>query len=130
MLVIDASCVVEVLIGGAQADEIRTRMMQDRDHAAPHLIDAEVLGVIRRQLLAGQLDRTGADQAVADLAEWPAERFGHRHLLARAWELRHQVRTWDALYVSLAEALQATLVTTDGRLGRVGGLACPIEVLQ
>jgi predicted nucleic acid-binding protein len=40
------------------------------------------------------------------------------------------VRTWDALYVALAEALDATLVTLDARLGRVEGLACAVEVLD
>ena len=32
------------------------------------------------------------------------------------------------MYVALAEALEATLLTTDGRLARVPGLHCAIEV--
>jgi predicted nucleic acid-binding protein len=64
-----------------------------------------------------------------DLRDWPAERFGHRMLLARAWELRDRVRTWDALYVALAEALDATLITLDERLGSVAGLDCQVEVV-
>src|SRR5665809_173821 len=64
-----------------------------------------------------------------DLRDWPGERFGHRTLLDRVWDLRDTVRTWDALYVALAEAFDATLVTLDQRLGRVEGLACPVEVI-
>jgi predicted nucleic acid-binding protein len=80
--------------------------------------------------MLGRLDDTAARQAVEDLRDWPAERFGHRMLLARAWELRDRVRTWDALYVALAEALDATLITLDERLGRVAELDCRVEVIE
>jgi predicted nucleic acid-binding protein len=128
MLIVDASCLYEVLVGTERAELIRERFLADPDHGAPHLIDVEVFNVIRRDLLLGRLDQTTADQAIDDLGDWPAERFGHRSLLHRAWELRHNVRGWDAMYVSLAEVLGATLITTDARLGGVRGLGCPIEV--
>jgi predicted nucleic acid-binding protein len=32
------------------------------------------------------------------------------------------------MYVALAEALQATLLTTDQRLARVAGLQCSVEL--
>ena len=130
MLVVDASCLCEVLIGGPGAEAIRERLCADDDHAAPHIIDAEVLGVIRREHLRGRLDRTEASQAVEDLEAWPGERFGHRHLLARAWDLRDTVRGWDAMYVALAEALDAVLVTTDGRLASATGPSCRIEAIS
>jgi predicted nucleic acid-binding protein len=129
MLVVDASCLYEVVADTVWAEEVRARLSADADQAAPHLIDAEVLGVIRRDRLLGRLDATGAHQAVEDLRDWPGERFGHRSLLERAWELRDNARSWDALYVALAEALGATLITLDQRLGRVAGLDCPVEVI-
>ena len=128
MLVVDASCIYEVIADTPGAEAIRQRLLADEDHAAPHLVDAEVLGVIRRQHLLGVLDGTAATQAVDDLGAWPGERYGHRPLLQRAWELRASVRSWDALYVALAEALGATLLTTDARLGAASGPRCPIEV--
>ena len=79
--------------------------------------------------MLGRLDATAARQAIEDLRDWPGERFGHGGLLERAWELRENVRAWDAVYVALAEALDATLLTLDARLGRAPGLACPVEVL-
>jgi predicted nucleic acid-binding protein len=129
MLVVDASCLCEVLIGGLSAEAIRNRLAADRDHAAPHLVDVEVFGVVRREHAQGRLDRTAAVQAVDDLEAWPGERFGHRALLARAWELRDTVRGWDAMYVALAEALDATLVTTDQRLAAARGPTCSIQVV-
>jgi predicted nucleic acid-binding protein len=129
MLVVDASCLCEAVIGGPSAEEIRDRLRGDHDHAAPHIVDVEVLGVIRREHLRGNLDRTEAAQAVEDLEAWPGERFGHRLLLARAWDLRDAVRGWDAMYVALAEALDAVLVTTDRRLAAATGPTCLIEAL-
>ncbi len=129
MLVVDASCLCEVLVGGPGAESIRRRLAADVDQAAPHILDVEVFGVLRREHLLGRLDRTEAAQAVEDLEAWPGERFGHRLLLSRAWELRHTVRGWDAMYVALAEALDAVLITTDRRLAAATGPTCRIEVL-
>ncbi|MGH3503470.1 MAG: type II toxin-antitoxin system VapC family toxin [Nocardioidaceae bacterium] len=129
MLVVDASCLCEVLIGGQGAETARHRLAADDDHAAPHILDVEVFGVVRREHLRGRLDRTAAAQAVEELETWPGQRYGHRLLLSRAWELRDTVRGWDAMYVALAEALNAVLVTTDERLAAAAGPMCPIEVI-
>ena len=37
---------------------------------------------------------------------------------------------YDALYVALAEQLNAPLLTADTRLSRVPGLRCSVEVLE
>lgn len=129
MLVVDASCLAEVVTGGVEAEAIRRRLAGEADQAAPHIIDVEVFGIVRREHLGGRLDPTGAGQAVADLAAWPGERFGHRPLLARAWELRNTVRGWDAMYVALAEALDAVLLTADRRLAAAVGPTCRIETI-
>jgi predicted nucleic acid-binding protein len=129
MLVVDASCLYAALTGAVQADAVRARLEADPDQAAPHVVDVEVLGVVRREHRFGQLDATAATQAIEDLEDWPGERFGHRVLLARAWELRDTVRAWDAMYVALAEALGAPLLTLDVRLARAPGLTCEIDVV-
>ena len=46
MLVVDASCVAEVVLAGPDAEPVRERLLGDSDQAAPHLVDAEVLGVV------------------------------------------------------------------------------------
>ncbi|MBX3029210.1 MAG: type II toxin-antitoxin system VapC family toxin [Chloroflexi bacterium] len=128
MLVVDASCLYAVVADTPDGERVRSRLILDQDLAAPHVVDVEVLGVIRRDRMLGKLDATAAAQAVEDLRDWPGERYGHRPFLARAWELRGWVRSWDAMYVALAEALGATLVTLDERLARVAGLDCTVEV--
>jgi predicted nucleic acid-binding protein len=128
MLIVDASCLFEVVADTPRAREIAARLASDVDQMAPHVVDVEVMGVIRAQYLKGRLDGTAARQAVADLRDWPGERFGHRWLLERTWELRDSVRGWDAFYVALAEAFDVTLLTMDERLARAQGPTCRIEV--
>lgn len=129
MLVVDASCLYEVVAATDRAEAIRQRLAADGDHIAPHVIDVEVFGVIRRHHLLGYLDTTAAEQAVDDLRDWPGERVGHRALLGRAWELRATVRGWDAMYVALAEAFGVVLLTLDGRLTTAAGPTCEFELL-
>lgn len=130
MLIVDASCLFEVVADTPRSHMVAARLAADTEHAAPHVVDVEVMGVIRAQHLRGRLDATGASQAIMDLRDWPGERVGHRWLLERAWQLRDSVRGWDAFYVALAEAFEATLVTLDARLARAHGPTCRIEVLD
>ena len=129
MLVVDAACVIELVIRGKQVDQVEARLALDPVFAAPEIVDVEVLGVIRREHMHGSLDETAAYLATQNLREWTGIRFGHRPFIQRAWELRHNVGTKDAFYVALAEALELTLVTLDGRLSRAPGIRCEVEVL-
>jgi len=127
MLVIDASALFETLTEGPLEQAINERTASDPEHAAPHIIDVEVFGAIRRDLQRGLLDHTQATHALTKLAAWPGQRYGQQLLLGRAWELRDTVRGWDAMYVALAEILDAVLVTTDRRLANARGPRCQIE---
>jgi predicted nucleic acid-binding protein len=129
MLVVDASCLLDLLTKAPGSDAIESRLAADPDHAAPHVVDVEAMSVVRREHMRGRLDRTAATQAIEDLAAWPGERFSHILLLRRAWELRDNVRGWDAMYVALAEALDAVLVTKDRRLAAATGPTCRIEAI-
>ncbi len=126
MLVVDASCLYEVVAATELAPRIARHLTADEDQFAPHLIDVEVFGVIRRHHQLGHLDGTAARLAIDDLRDWPGERISHTPLLARAWELRTTVRGPDAMYVALAEVLDAPLLTTDARLSRAPGPRCEV----
>lgn len=78
---------------------------------------------------AGRLDPHRGGQALDDLADLPMQRVVHTALLARCWELRDDLTTYDAAYVALAEVLQATLLTGDRRLAHAPGPRCAVELV-
>jgi predicted nucleic acid-binding protein len=45
------------------------------------------------------------------------------------WELRPKLTIYDGCYVTLAEAVDSSLVTADGRLANAPGVRCAGEVL-
>ncbi|HUG65695.1 MAG TPA: type II toxin-antitoxin system VapC family toxin [Gaiellaceae bacterium] len=94
---------------------------------APHLIDAEVIGVIRRYVLQGQVDAHTGERALADYEKLRMTRLPHMPLLRRVWELRDNVSAADGFYVALAEVLGAPLVTTNASLARVPRLEIEIR---
>jgi predicted nucleic acid-binding protein len=85
---------------------------------------------MRRFTLAGELTPERAEQALLDLADLPLTRYAHTDLISRLWSLRDSLTAYDAAYVALAEALDAPLVTSDGKLARAHGHAARIELFD
>lgn len=130
MIVVDASVLVTALADdGPDGDRHRARLVNER-LAAPHLIDVEVVSAWRRLAAAGRLDERRAAFARADLRSLPLDRVPHGPLLDRSWELRGSVTAYDAVYVALAEMLDAPLLTLDERLASAHGPTCVIEVVR
>lgn len=132
MIVLDASVVVDfVLLIGPHHDTIVRRMGEHaRALAAPHLLDAEVGQVLRRFVRAGSLSAARADDAIRDYLAIGITRYPHASLLLRAFDLRDNATVYDGLYLALAEALDATLLTRDVALGTVPGHRARVEVLS
>ncbi len=129
VIVVDASVIVTGLADdGDDGDRVRARLGGER-LVAPAVIDLEVMSAWRRLLAAGALDERRAALALADLDALPLERAPHGPLLARCWELRANLTTYDAAYVALAEALGVPLLTGDARLAAAPGIRCEVETL-
>lgn len=111
--VVDASSVVAYLLG--EGTEAERRGMLGDAHA-PGLVDVEVTQTLRGLLRASKLDFATAELGRVELAELGVRRHPDVRLLRRAWELRDVCTTYDALYVALAEALDAALLTREARL--------------
>jgi predicted nucleic acid-binding protein len=125
-LIIDASAAVEYLLK-TNLGESLSPLLDEAALAAPELLDAEVLAVLRREVSTARLKATRAQQALDDLRDWDLERIGHRELLNEAWSLRTRVTAYDALYVAAARIRGATLVTADGPLARAAALGVPVH---
>jgi predicted nucleic acid-binding protein len=129
-LVVDASVIVDLILDmPPHAASIGERLRTEPGLAAPHLLDAEVASVLRNRVLRGKLPSAGALTALADFVALPIERFPQTALLSRAFELRDNASVYDALYLALAEALDARLLTRDRRLASVPGVTARIEVV-
>jgi predicted nucleic acid-binding protein len=118
VLVVDASAIVEALLGTELGIEVRERMHDHQLHAPAHL-DAEVLSALGRIHRTGNLQQTTVTTALKELAGAPIRRYPLADLLAGAWKRRDNQRLVDALYSELAALLDAVaLLTTDARLAR------------
>ena len=113
--VVDASSVVAYLLGeGSEAE--RAAMLGDVH--APQFLDVEATQALRGLLRGSKIDLATAERGRVELGELGLRRHPDGRLLRRAWELRDTCTTYDALYVALAEALDAMLLTRDERLAR------------
>ena len=129
MIVADASVVVELLLGpGSPAGSMLARHLGDQEVVcAPHLMDAEVGQALRRFVLRREMSFARAQASLDDLADLPLRRFPHTAFLSRAFALRANVTVYDGIYLALAEALGAPLITCDAALRNVPG--CTAEVV-
>ena len=127
MIVVDASAVLEALVGEPNPG-LAVRLAGEGVLHAPHLLDTEVLHVLRRLERRGDLTAAQVANARASFDELTIDRYPHRQLSERVWELRRSVSAYDGTYVALAEALDATLVTTDRRLAGAAGLRAAVEL--
>jgi predicted nucleic acid-binding protein len=128
VLVVDTSALMETLVGRAPDPALVERLSDDGDLHAPHLIDVEILHVLRRLTLAGALSDDRAHDARVDFAELAVLRYPHEPLANRIWDLRHNLTPYDAVFSALAEALDAPLVTCDARLAAAPGVRAGIEL--
>ncbi|MDO5094665.1 MAG: type II toxin-antitoxin system VapC family toxin [Propionibacteriaceae bacterium] len=118
MIVLDASAMVEALVGAHPADELLDALAQDVH--APHLLDVEVASVLRGLELGGAISRARAEQARSDYWAFMIQRYELEPLADRHWQLRHRFTSYDACYIALAEVLGAPLATCDKKLDGSG----------
>ena len=126
--VIDASAAFEYLLNTPKGQRI-AELIRDVPPIAPEMLDAEVLSALRSALMRGEIDEAQALTALEDLADWPIERVSHRYLARPAWQLRHNVSPYDALYITLARQRGMTVLTTDEALANAPSsvLGVPVQ---
>jgi len=81
-------------------------------------VDVEVTQGLRRLVRTGELSADRAAEAIADLVDLDLHRHAHLDLVTRAWKLRANITAYDEMYVALAEARDALIVTCDQALSK------------
>jgi predicted nucleic acid-binding protein len=131
VIVADASALLEFLLQTSLGARVEARLFrEDDDLHAPHLVDVEITQGLRRLVRSGEVSSGRAEDAIVDLADLELHRHPHLDLLGRAWKLRDNMSAYDAMYVALAEALEAPMVTCDGPLAKAPGHRARIEVIE
>lgn len=126
--VVDASVIVDLLVEHPRTAAVRAAV-EGVDGVAPALLDAEVLHAVTRYVRRGEMSEDRARLALVLLTDADIERFPIGPLVLDAWELRHNVSSYDAFYVALARELGCPLITCDRALAGASGLGISVMVI-
>lgn len=129
--VVDAAAAVTALINKNALGIALHKLITESICHAPHLIDAEVGHSLRRRVRNGDVEDETAETDLRALGTLINHRYMHTGWLAAdAWQLRHHVTFYDALYVALAARLNFPLLTADRRLSKAHDLPCRVELIE
>lgn len=122
--VVDSSVLVAALIDTGVHGVWSENVLVEGSLHAPELVCAEATNILRRLERAKLITTPEANAAQDDLMQLEIELFSFEPFADRIWALRHNVTSYDAWYVAVAEALKLPLATLDEPLSRSSGVAC------
>lgn len=128
MIVVDASAVVEFLLGSPVGRRLGGQLEAADSVHAPALLDVEVAQVLRRLTFTGVLRPDHGRALLEILQAMPVDRHRMDPLLPRIWQLRDNLTAYDAAYVALGEAMACPLLTLDERVASAPGVR--VEVVR
>ena len=123
-IVIDSSVVVAALVDSGPHGDWAEEVLAGGLLLAPELVRAEATNIFRRLERAKLITAPEANAAQDDLMQLDIELFPFEPFAGRIWELRHNVTSYDAWYVAIAEALKLPLATLDEPLAKSNGVTC------
>ncbi len=125
-IVVDASVIASLLLGTDAEARWCESLLREHEFFAPQLLLVEVSSVLRRLELAGRISPLNAGLAYQDLQDLEITLFPFEPLADRIWALRHNLNSYDAWYVALAEALQMPLASLDRKLQSASPARCDV----
>jgi len=130
VIVLDASAAIELLLQSPAGVKIERRIFSRSETLhAPHLLDVEVAQVLRRFVRDKMITAQRGQEALEDLGDLPLNRYPHDFLIPRVWDIWATLSAYDAVYVALAELLDAPLLTCDGKVASSKGHYANVEVV-
>lgn len=122
--VVDASVLIAALVDSGPHGKWAEGILAGGALHAPELVRVETANILRRLERAKEITTPEANAAYDDLMQLNVELFSFDPFAERIWQLRHNVTSYDAWYVAVAEALKLPLVTLDERLSKAKGPTC------
>jgi predicted nucleic acid-binding protein len=122
--VVDASVLVRALVDSGPHGEWAEAVIEGGFLHAPELARVEATNILRRLERAKRISAAEANAAFEDLQQLNIELLSFEPFAERVWELRHNLTSYDAWYVAVAEALRLPLATLDERLVKASGPNC------
>lgn len=129
MIVIESSAMVDALVDELVNPELLVMLAEEELHA-PALLDFEVASALRGHALGGKLDQVRLGEAIEDFSALTIERHQMTDLLDHILDLRDNFTVYDAAYVVLALALEASLVTADAKMLEAGRVGVDVRVIR
>ena len=123
-VVIDSSVVIAALVDSGPLGRWAEGVLASGLLQAPELVRAEATNIFRRLERAKLITTPEANAAQDDLMQLDIELFTFEPFASRIWELRHNVTSYDAWYVAIAEALKLPLATLDEPLSKANKVTC------
>lgn len=131
MIVLDASAAIELLLNTGTGKLVSREIISRATTLhAPHLIDLEIIQVLRRYVLTRQIPETRAMTALNHWLQLDVTRYPHEPFIAGIWQYRNNLTAYDAAYVVLAKALDASLITCDRALADITASDGTIKVIS
>jgi predicted nucleic acid-binding protein len=122
--VVDSSVLVAALVDTGPHGAWAEGVLAKGSLHAPELALVEATNILRRLERAKLITTPDANGAQEDLMQLDIDMFSFEPFADRIWELRHNVTSYDAWNVALAEALRLPLATLDETLSKSNGVAC------
>ena len=122
--VIDSSVIVAALVDSGPHGDWAEEVLAGGLLQAPELVRVEATNIFRRLERAKLITTPEANAAQDDLMQLDIDCFPFEPFAERIWELRHNVTSYDAWYVAIAEALKLPLATLDEPLSKSNGVTC------
>jgi predicted nucleic acid-binding protein len=131
VIVLDASAAIEWLMKSPTGTKVDRRLFSSAPSTlhVPHLLDVEIAQVLRRYVREKSMTASRGEEALQDLRDLPLNRYPNDILMPRVWELRAVLTAYDAVYVALAELLDAPLLTCDRKVALGSVHRATVEVV-
>lgn len=132
MITVDASALIRALTDDRElGDKARGALSMHEQWVAPGHLTAEFCHGLRGMATGNKIDQERAEWALREYFDLDLQLIALDTSAAeRAWKLRHDLSSYAALYVAVAEQLGIPLLTADARIEAAGVAQCEITTLR